>query len=134
MSKAKNFAEWKAGISMLYLPMFNTAYADADGTIFYVYNASIPIRDPHYDWTQPVDGSDPRTEWKGLPPLRRFAANAQSDGRLRSELQLDPVSSRPTTRTRPRATSRNIWSKTNTGPAEVSDLPQALTGSPRCDF
>ncbi len=36
--KAKNFAEWKAGISMLNLPMFNTAYADADGTIFYVYN------------------------------------------------------------------------------------------------
>ena len=48
MTKAKNFAEWKAGISMLYLPMFNTAYADADGTIFYVYNAAIPIRDPQF--------------------------------------------------------------------------------------
>jgi acyl-homoserine-lactone acylase len=69
MSKAKNFAEWKAGISMLNLPMFNTAYADADGTIFYVYNASIPIRDPRYDWVQPVDGSDPRTEWKGIHPF-----------------------------------------------------------------
>ena len=31
MTKAKNFAEWKAGISMLNLPMFNTAYADSDG-------------------------------------------------------------------------------------------------------
>jgi penicillin amidase len=69
MSKAKNFAEWKAGISMLNLPMFNTAYADADGTIFYVYNASIPIRDPRYDWVRPVDGSDPRTEWKGIHPF-----------------------------------------------------------------
>ncbi len=69
MSKANNFAEWKAGISMLNLPMFNTAYADSAGTIFYVYNGAIPIRDPRYDWTQPVDGSDPRTEWKGIHPF-----------------------------------------------------------------
>ncbi len=66
MTKARNFAEWKAGISMLNLPMFNTAYADSDGTVFYVYNAAIPIRDPRFDWTHPVDGSDPQTEWKGL--------------------------------------------------------------------
>ncbi len=79
MSKAKNFAEWKAGISMLNLPMFNTAYADADGTIFYVYNASIPIRDPRYDWVRPVDGSDPRTEWKGIHPFDDLPQTSQSD-------------------------------------------------------
>jgi acyl-homoserine-lactone acylase len=69
MTKAKNFDEWKAGISMLNLPMFNTAYADDTGRIFYVYNGSIPIRDPQFDWTKPVDGSDPRTEWKGIHPF-----------------------------------------------------------------
>ncbi|HEV8003629.1 MAG TPA: penicillin acylase family protein, partial [Planctomycetaceae bacterium] len=69
MSKAKDFSDWKAAISMLNLPMFNTAYADDTGRIFYVYNGSIPIRDPQFDWTKPVDGSDPRTEWKGLHPF-----------------------------------------------------------------
>lgn len=69
MSKAKNFTEWKAGIALLNLPMFNTAYADTDGTIFYVYNGAVPVRDPQFDWKRPVDGSDPRTEWKGLHPF-----------------------------------------------------------------
>jgi acyl-homoserine-lactone acylase len=69
MTKAKNFDEWKAGISLLNLPMFNTAYADDTGRIFYVYNGAIPIRDPKFDWTKPVDGSDPATEWKGLHPF-----------------------------------------------------------------
>jgi acyl-homoserine-lactone acylase len=66
MTKSKNFAEWKSAISMLNLPMFNTAYADDAGTVFYVYNGAIPVRDPKFDWTKPVDGSDPKTEWKGL--------------------------------------------------------------------
>ena len=25
-----------------------------------------PARDPSFDWTKPVDGSDPKTEWQGL--------------------------------------------------------------------
>jgi acyl-homoserine-lactone acylase len=69
MTKSKDFTEWKAAISMLNLPMFNTAYADDTGRIFYVYNGAIPVRDPQFDWTKPVDGSDPRTEWKGLHPF-----------------------------------------------------------------
>lgn len=66
MTKANNFSEWRTAISLRFLPMFNTAYADTDGNIFYVYNGAIPIRDRQFDWTHPVDGSDPRTEWKGL--------------------------------------------------------------------
>jgi acyl-homoserine-lactone acylase len=65
MTKSKNFAEWKAAMSLCNLPMFNTAYADRDGNIFYVYNGAVPVRNPHFDWTKPVDGTDPRTEWKG---------------------------------------------------------------------
>jgi acyl-homoserine-lactone acylase len=53
-------------MSELNLQMFNTCYADRDGNIFYVYNGAIPKRDPGFDWTKPVDGSDPRTEWQGL--------------------------------------------------------------------
>lgn len=66
MTRAKNFTDWRAGMQGLDLQMFNTIYADRDGNIFYVYNGAIPRRDPAFDWTKPVDGSDPRTEWKGL--------------------------------------------------------------------
>jgi acyl-homoserine-lactone acylase len=43
----------------------NTVYADADGTIAYFHGNFIPRRDPHFDYTHPVDGSNPATEWRG---------------------------------------------------------------------
>jgi acyl-homoserine-lactone acylase len=43
----------------------NTVYADADGTIAYFHGNFIPKRDPRFDFTHPVDGSDPATEWHG---------------------------------------------------------------------
>ena len=43
----------------------NTVYADADGTIAYFHGNFIPKRDPRFDFTRPVDGSDPATEWQG---------------------------------------------------------------------
>jgi len=44
----------------------NTIYADADGTIAYFHGNFIPRRNTKFDWKQPVDGSDPETEWHGL--------------------------------------------------------------------
>jgi acyl-homoserine-lactone acylase len=66
MAKARNFDQWRAAMAELNLQMFNTCYADREGNIFYVYNAAIPKRDPSFDWTKPVDGSNPRTEWQGV--------------------------------------------------------------------
>jgi acyl-homoserine-lactone acylase len=43
----------------------NTVYADADGTIAYFHGNFIPKRDPRFDFTHPVDGSNPATEWQG---------------------------------------------------------------------
>jgi acyl-homoserine-lactone acylase len=43
----------------------NTVYADADGTIAYFHGNFIPKRDPKFDYTHPVDGSNPATEWRG---------------------------------------------------------------------
>jgi acyl-homoserine-lactone acylase len=43
----------------------NTVYADADGNIAYFHGNFIPRRDPRFDFTHPVDGSDPATEWHG---------------------------------------------------------------------
>jgi acyl-homoserine-lactone acylase len=43
----------------------NTVYADADGTIAYFHGNFIPKRDTSFDFTHPVDGSNPKTEWQG---------------------------------------------------------------------
>ena len=65
MGKAKNLAEFKAAMARTAVPMFNTMYADRDGNIWYLYNGAVPKRDAKYDWSKPVDGSDPGTEWRG---------------------------------------------------------------------
>ena len=44
----------------------NTVYADAEGNIAYWHGNFIPVRDTSYDWSRPVDGTTPATEWKGL--------------------------------------------------------------------
>src|SRR5687768_17798991 len=40
--------------------------ADADGNIAYLHSNFIPKRDPKFDWTKPVDGSNTATEWNGV--------------------------------------------------------------------
>ncbi len=47
----------------------NTVYADAEGNIAYFHGNYIPIRDQSFDYTQPVDGSNPQTDWQGLHPV-----------------------------------------------------------------
>jgi len=47
----------------------NTVYADADGTIAYYHGNFIPKRNVKFDYTQPVDGSNPETDWNGLHEL-----------------------------------------------------------------
>lgn len=44
----------------------NTVYADDKGNIAYYHGNFIPIRDTQFDWSNPVDGSNPATDWKGL--------------------------------------------------------------------
>ncbi len=44
----------------------NTVYADAGGNIAYFHGNFIPKRDTIFDFTKPVDGSDPKTDWQGL--------------------------------------------------------------------
>ena len=47
----------------------NTVYADADGTIAYYHGDFIPKRDPQFDYSRPVDGSNPATDWQGMHSL-----------------------------------------------------------------
>ena len=65
MGKAKNVAEFKAAMKPCDIPMFNAMAADSSGNIFYVYNGAVPKRSTQFDWSKPVDGSSPATEWQG---------------------------------------------------------------------
>lgn len=47
----------------------NTILAAADGTIAYLHPQFAPIRSDRFDYTRPVDGSDPATDWHGLHAL-----------------------------------------------------------------
>jgi acyl-homoserine-lactone acylase len=47
----------------------NTIFADADGDIAYLHPQFIPRRDDRFDYTEPVDGADPATDWQGLHAL-----------------------------------------------------------------
>ena len=44
----------------------NTVFADAAGNIAYYHGNFIPKRDVRFDFTKPVDGSNPATDWQGL--------------------------------------------------------------------
>ncbi|WP_240320764.1 penicillin acylase family protein [Sphingomonas crusticola] len=44
----------------------DTLFADRKGEIAYLHPQFVPIRDARFDYTRPVDGSDPATDWKGL--------------------------------------------------------------------
>ena len=52
----------------------NTIYADADGVIAYFHPQFAPRRDDRFDYTRPVDGSDPATDWQGLHALGELPA------------------------------------------------------------
>ncbi|MDQ6717027.1 MAG: penicillin acylase family protein [Gemmatimonadota bacterium] len=43
----------------------NTTFADSRGDVAYFHSNFIPRRDTSFDWTKPVPGWDPRTEWHG---------------------------------------------------------------------
>jgi acyl-homoserine-lactone acylase len=65
-TKAKSYKAFRDTMDLHTNSSNNTIYADADGTIAYFHSNFIPKRDPKFDWTKPVDGSDPATEWKAL--------------------------------------------------------------------
>ncbi|MBL8553305.1 MAG: penicillin acylase family protein [Phenylobacterium sp.] len=48
----------------------NTLFADDKGTVAYLHPQFIPTRNDRFDFTRPVDGADPATDWG---PLHAFA-------------------------------------------------------------
>jgi acyl-homoserine-lactone acylase len=64
-TKTTDYASFRKVQNMRTDTSNNTVYADADGTIAYFHGNFIPKRDPAFDFTHPVDGSNPKTEWQG---------------------------------------------------------------------
>jgi len=65
-TKARDYKAFKQSMELHTNSSNNTIYADADGNIAYFHGNFIPRRNPRFDWTKPVDGSDTATEWHGV--------------------------------------------------------------------
>lgn len=68
-TKARNYQEFRQIMELHTNSSNNTIYADADGHIAYFHSDFIPKRDDSFNWNQPVDGSNPATDWHGLLTL-----------------------------------------------------------------
>ncbi len=65
-TKARSYKQYSKAMELKANSSNNTVFADADGDIAYWHGNFIPRRDPNVDFTKPVDGSNPDTDWHGL--------------------------------------------------------------------
>ncbi|HSK10352.1 MAG TPA: acylase [Vicinamibacterales bacterium] len=65
-TKARSYEAFRETMGLHTNSSNNTIYADADGNIAYFHANFVPRRDTRFDWSRPVDGSDPATDWKGV--------------------------------------------------------------------
>jgi acyl-homoserine-lactone acylase len=65
-TKTVNHDEFRNMMEMRTNSSNNTVYADADGNIAYYHGNFIPKRDPSFDYSKPVSGSNKNTDWNGL--------------------------------------------------------------------
>ncbi|HXI35242.1 MAG TPA: penicillin acylase family protein, partial [Gemmatimonadales bacterium] len=65
-TKAKDYAAFKKIMDLHSNSSNNTIFADAEGNIAYFHSNYIPRRDTSLDWNEPVDGSNPATDYHGL--------------------------------------------------------------------
>jgi len=65
-TKAKDYKSFRQTMELHTNSSNNTIFADANGDIAYFHGNFIPRRDTSFDWTKPVDGSNPATQWGPL--------------------------------------------------------------------
>ncbi|HEU4699365.1 MAG TPA: penicillin acylase family protein [Gemmatimonadales bacterium] len=68
-TKAGGYADFRKTMELHTNSSNNTIFADADGNIAYFHANFIPRRDTTFDWSKPVDGSNPATDWRGVLPV-----------------------------------------------------------------
>jgi len=65
-TKLSNHQEFKEMMNIRTNSSNNTVYADAEGNIAYFHGNFIPKRNEGFDFSKPVDGSDPASDWQGI--------------------------------------------------------------------
>jgi len=65
-TKAANLEEYLAVMEAHTNSSNNTLFADAEGNVAYLHSNFVPVRDTRFDYSRPVDGSDPATDWQGV--------------------------------------------------------------------
>ncbi len=68
-TKTNGHSEFNAMMDIRTNSSNNTVYADQQGNIAYYHGNFIPKRDPQFDYSNSVDGADPRTDWNGTHPV-----------------------------------------------------------------
>ena len=66
MMRSQNIADFRAALAAMQIIFMNVIYADCDGHIWFLYQGNVPRRNPGFDWSKAVDGSDPDAEWLGV--------------------------------------------------------------------
>ncbi len=69
-TKAKGLEDYSKTMALNGNTSNSTVFADSKGNIAYWHGNYIPIRDPKYNWSKPVDGSTSQTAWKGLHEVK----------------------------------------------------------------
>jgi acyl-homoserine-lactone acylase len=65
-TKTKDYKSFRQTLELKANSSNNTIFADSGGDIAYFHGNFIPRRDTSFDFTKPVDGSNPATDWKDL--------------------------------------------------------------------
>lgn len=65
-TKKSNYDEFSEMMNIRTNSSNNTVFADSEGNIAYFHGNFMPKRNPAFDFSRPVDGSNPETDWQGL--------------------------------------------------------------------
>ena len=65
-TKLNNHDEFREMMNIRTNSSNNTVFADSSGNIAYFHGNFVPQRDSAFDYSKPVDGSDPATDWQGM--------------------------------------------------------------------
>ena len=68
-TKANNYKEFRATMELHTNSSNNTVFADHEGNIAYFHANHVPKRNPKFNWSKPVDGSDTATTYRGITSL-----------------------------------------------------------------
>lgn len=71
-TKSKDLSSYEKTMELKANSSNNTVFADVKGNIAYWHGDFMPKRDQQFNWSAPVDGSNPKTEWSGLHSIQEI--------------------------------------------------------------